>query len=258
MAQGVAEIAYANGFSVLLCDCGEKPERELEMLNVLDEKRVDGVIIAAPRVDSRLLIPAMAVHQNTVMINRQLSERCPPNMIGSIVSDDEEGGRKITELLLKHGHKTVGFLAGPKASYCSKRRMSGYQDVLSQAGVPLDPEIIHFCSPTVKGGHEATCQLLGQRPELTCLFCYNDLVAIGALQACTELGRRVPADLAIVGYDDIPMASWVNPQLTTCRVVFEEMGRLAMQLLVNYLGKCPEGCQNFVLQPTIIQRASAP
>lgn len=257
MAQGVADVAYAEGFSVLLCDCDEKPERELEMLHVLDEKRVDGVIVAAPRVDSQLLIPAMAVHPSVVLINRIFPEQPDSNVVGYVVNDDENGSKKITHLLLELGHQKVGFLAGPKASYGSKRRMVGYQGALADAGLPFDPNLILFCSPTVKGGRESTLRLLHEHPEITSLFCYNDLVAIGALQACAEIGRRVPEDLAIVGYDDIPMASWVNPPLTTCRVDFDGLGRLAMQLLIHHLEKCSDGCQNIVLQPEIVRRASA-
>jgi LacI family transcriptional regulator len=258
MAHGVAEIAYAEGFSVLLCDCEEEPERELEMVNVLVEKRVDGVIVAAPRLDSQRLIPSLATHRKAILINRQFDDPRLSNVIGYVVNDDEEGGRIATELLLTHGHKTVGFLAGPKASYGSIRRMSGYQNALAQAGVSYDEKLIENCAPTVKGGREAALKLLGSHPELTSLFCFNDLVAIGAIHACAELGRQVPGDLAIVGYDDIPMATWVKPPLTTCRVNVEEMGKLAMQLLISHLEKCPEGCQNIVLRPAIIQRASAP
>ena len=84
------------------------------------------------------------------------------------------------------------------------------------------------------------------------------MVAIGALQAAAQIGRKTPRDLAIVGYDDIPMASWVTPALTTCRVPFEEMGRLATGFLINHIDNCAQGCGNIVLHPQLIVRASAP
>ncbi len=261
MAHGITEVAYTEGFGVLLCDCEEDPERELEMLDVLDEKRVDGVIVAGPRVDSQRLIPALAQHPNVVIVNRQFDTRNHSTASGYVVNNDEAGGREITRLLLEHGHKTVGFLAGPKMSYGSQRRLSGYKEALANAHIPFDPNLIQYCSPTVAGGREATLQMLtNQRSgsHISSLFCFNDLVAIGALQACNELDKKVPEDLAIVGYDDIPMAAWVNPPLTTCHVAFEEMGRLAMQLLIDHLRECPEKCRNIVLQPEIILRASAP
>lgn len=257
IAQGVAQVAYAEDFSVLLCDCNEEPERELEMLHVLDDKRVDGVIIAAPRLNSLQLLPELERHRDVIIINRHFENGNHNSVIGYVVNDDQEGCRKAIEYLLNCGHSTVGFLAGPQASYGSQRRMLGYRQALLDAGVPFDPAIIRHCPPNVKGGQESARLLLNDHPEITSLFCFNDLVAIGALQTCTEIGKHIPEDIAIVGFDDIPMASWVNPPLTTCQVAFEEMGHLAMQLLIQHIGGCYEGCQNIVLQPHMVKRLSA-
>jgi LacI family transcriptional regulator len=100
--------------------------------------------------------------------------------------------------------------------------------------------------------------LLNDQPELSALFCYNDLVAIGALQACNELGRRVPADLAVVGYDDISLAALVTPALTTCRVPRHELGDHSMKLLLNHINGCIDECEEILLQPELVVRASAP
>jgi len=95
-------------------------------------------------------------------------------------------------------------------------------------------------------------------PELTALFCYNDVVAVGALQACADLGRQVPDDLAVVGFDDILLAALVIPPLTTCRVGRYEPGAQAMQLLLDQIDGCHDQCAEIVLQPEVIIRASAP
>ena len=258
MAHGITEVAYTEGIGVLLCDCEEDPERELEMLDILEEKRVDGVLVAAPRVDSRRLIPALAHHPNAVIINRQFKEQNSVTALGYVINDDEGGAREATRLLINKGHPAVGFLAGPQRSYGSQKRMDGYQQALRDADIPFNSNIVMYCAPTVKGGREAALHFLKQQPQITSLLCFNDLIAIGVLQACSQIGRRVPEDLAVVGHDDIPMASWVNPPLTTCRVLFEEMGRLAVQLLIDHLRDCPERCSNIVLTPEIVQRASAP
>jgi LacI family transcriptional regulator len=258
IAHGVMEVANEEGFSVLLNDCEEDPERELEALDVFDEKRVDGVIVAAPRVDSQRLFVALTQHSKAVIVNRHFADQQPAAEVGYVANDDQEGGRKITEFLLSHGHRLIGLLAGPKMSYGSQKRILGYDAALQAAGLSCDPNIILYCPPTFEGGYKTTARLLGEHPEVTALFCFNDLVAIGALQACVELGRRVPEDLAVVGYDDIPMASWVHPALTTCRVLFEEMGRLAVQLLIDQLRDCPGNCRDIILSPEIVRRASAP
>ncbi len=114
------------------------------------------------------------------------------------------------------------------------------------------------CQPSVEGGYEATRYLLGIYPQLTALFCYNDLVAVGALQACDELKRRIPQDLAIVGHDDIPVAALVSPALTTCRAPRYELGARAVNALLERLRDCPTDCSQIVLQPELVIRESAP
>jgi DNA-binding LacI/PurR family transcriptional regulator len=100
--------------------------------------------------------------------------------------------------------------------------------------------------------------MLSDHPELTAIFCYNDMVAIGALQACADLGRRVPDDLALVGFDDIPMAALVAPPLTTCHVPRYDLGDQAMRLLLKRIDGLAEMCDEIVLHPELIIRASAP
>jgi LacI family transcriptional regulator len=111
----------------------------------------------------------------------------------------------------------------------------------------------------VEGGRETAREFLSAQPELTALFCYNDLVAIGALQACADLGRAVPDDIAIVGFDDIPMAALVSPALTTCLVPRYDLGSAAMRLLLDKIsGSAGNGCGEVVFQPELVVRASAP
>jgi LacI family transcriptional regulator len=121
-----------------------------------------------------------------------------------------------------------------------------------------NPTWVRPCSYQVEGGKAAAHELLSDHPEITALFCYNDLVAIGALQACAELGRQVPQDLAIVGFDDIPIAALVTPALTTCRVPRQTLGEQAMQLLLDRIGGCTEECEELVLPTELVVRASAP
>lgn len=258
MAHGITKVAYSEGFSVLLCDCEEKPDRELAMLEVLDEKRVDGVVVAAPRSVSEKLLPLLARHPNAVVVNRLFQSTHASTASGYVVNDDKAGGYLVTKHLLASGHVAVGFLAGPETSYGSARRNLGYRKALEEFDLLYKHEIVRHCPPTVHGGKQVAKELVQDHPEIDALFCFNDLVAIGALQCCQQVGRKVPEDMAIIGYDDIPMASWVTPALTTCRVDSEEMGRLAIQLLIDHIAGCDEECENIVLTPTLIARNSAP
>ena len=258
IAHGVASVANVEGFGVLLCDCEEDTSLELTMLDVLDEKRVDGVIVAAPRTTSEELLPILARHQNVVVVNRLFDTEYKPTASGYVLNNDKTGAYLITQHLLRREHQTIGFLAGPASSYGSIRRMVGYTTALKENNIEVNPDIVRHCIPTVEGGRDATKQLIQEHPEITALFCFNDLVAIGALQCCHSLDLSVPDDLAIIGYDDIPMASWVTPTLTTCKVNFEDMGKAATHLLISHINNCAGECDNSVLEPQLIIRDSAP
>jgi LacI family transcriptional regulator len=258
IAHGVTSIANHESFGVLLCDCGEDTSLELTMLDVLEEKRVDGVILASPRAPTEKLLPSLARHPNIVMTNRLFDKTELPTAHGYVMSDDNLGGYLVTQHLVEKGHRNIGYLAGPATSYGSAQRMRGYQRVLEEQGLEFDPAIIRYCSPIVSGGKEAAIQLLHDHPEITALFCFNDLVAIGVLQCSHQIGRNIPENLAIIGYDDIPLASWVTPALTTCKVDFEAMGKAAMQLLIDHIDDCADDCNNLVLKPQLVIRNSAP
>jgi LacI family transcriptional regulator len=254
VARGAEQQAYAEGYNVFLCNTDEDPLREVAVLQSLEEKRVDGVVLCSSRLDESELQAALAPHPAAVLVNRRLEG----NGAGSVLIDDETGGWMATQHLLHAGHRAIGLLAGPPASHSGRERAKGYRAVLAAAGLSYNPAWTSHCSPVVQGGQETAGELLTTYPELTALFCYNDLVAVGALRASADLGRRVPDDLAIVGFDDISLAALVTPPLTTCRVPRHELGAQAMQLLLNQIDGCLEGYEEVVLRPELVIRASAP
>jgi LacI family transcriptional regulator len=254
VARGAEHVAYESDYNVFLCNTEEDRHRELTVLRSLEEKRVDGVVVCSSRLSEEELSRALASYPAAVLVNRQ------PIMDdgGVVLVDDEAGGGVMTRHLVQSGHRAIGFLAGPSSSYSGQLREKGYHDALAAAGLDCHPEWVHPCSPIVEGGREAALKLLVTHPELTALFCFNDLVAVGALQACSALGRAVPDDIAIVGFDDIPLAALVNPALTTCHVPRYELGAQAMRLLLDHIQGCSEGCESVAFRPTLIVRASAP
>lgn len=254
VARGVEDRASAGGYNVFVCNSGESPQRELAILESLEEKRVDGLVLCSSRLADDSLRAALDHYPAVVLVNR----RPPETQAGAILLADEEGARAATEHLLRSGHTAVGFLAGPLTSYSSRQRSKGYLAALAAAGIQSKPEWVRPCSYQVEGGRESALALLTSQPELTALFCYNDLVAVGALLACAQLGRRVPDDLAIVGFDDIPMAALVTPPLTTCHVPRYELGERATQLLLERIGGGSMPNEEIVLHTELIVRASAP
>ncbi len=254
VVRGVEDMAYDHGYNVFLCNTEEDPAREIDVLRSLEEKRVDGLVLCSSRLSDDELHEVIDRHPGTVLVNRRLAGE-PAR---SVQVDDELGGQLITGHLLEAGHRAVGFLAGPEASHSGRLRAKGYRAALAAAKLPYYADWVRTCAPTVGGGYRAASELLGTHPELTALFCYNDLVAVGALRACDELGQRVPDDVALAGYDDIPLAALVTPPLTTCRVPRYELGGEAVQLLLDQIeGSGDEGSE-IVLTPELVVRASAP
>jgi LacI family transcriptional regulator len=258
VARGVERAASEKGYSILVCDTEEDPQRELDVLELLLEKWVDGLVLCSSRLEQSKLQSILAQYPATVLVNKELEIENANFFIGCALINDKAGGQMATNHLIKSGHSVIGFLAGPPVSQSGCWREEGYRQALVEAGLPDRPELVVPCAPTVEGGQKAAAQLLAAHPEITALFCYNDLVAVGVIQACNATGRIVPDDLAIVGYDDIILAPLVTPPLTTCRVEREELGKLATELLLERLGGCAEECQKRILQPELIIRASAP
>jgi LacI family transcriptional regulator len=254
VVRGAEDRAGTAGYHVFVCNTDESPPRELSILESLEEKRVDGLVLCSSRLQDDALRAALEHHAAAVLVNRRLAGA----RVGAVVLADDTGARLAVHHLLQSGHRAVGFLAGPLTSYSSWQRAQGYRAALEAAGIAYNPNWVHSCSYEVKGGRETARTLLAGHPELTALFCYNDLVAVGALQACADMGRRVPGDLAIVGFDDIPMAAVVTPALTTCRVSRHRLGEQAMQMVLDRIDGCTEQCEEIILEPELVIRASAP
>lgn len=254
LVRGAEQEAYAEEYSVFLGNTDEDPQRELAIIRSLDEKRVDGLLLCSSRLSESELAAVAARFSAMVLVSRQIEQDC----VGTALIDDELGGRLVTEHLLNSGHRKIGVISGPQISLSTRGRLQGYRNALHAAGIPYNPDWVRHCSPVVSGGAQAARELLTSHPELTAFFCHNDLVAVGALQACSEAGLRVPDDFAIVGYDDIPLASLVTPTLTTCAVPRHELGARAMRLLLDQIKDCPDRQVKVIVKPELVVRASSP
>jgi LacI family transcriptional regulator len=252
IARGVEQVASTQGYTVLLCSTGEDASRELEVLHMLDERYVDGVIVCGLREEDTLLQKALSQFRAVVLVNRRLADETIP----AIMINDVLGGYLAVQHLLQLGHTAIGFVAGPITSYSGARRLQGYDQALAEAGIVHQADWVQHCIPTVAGGETAAHSLLANHPQLSALFCYNDLVAAGAMRDCMMSGRRVPEDIAIVGFDDIMLAGLMSPSLTTCHVPREEIGSQAVSMLFDCLKDDIERCHEIVVDPELVVRGS--
>jgi len=259
IAKGAEEAARAAGYSLLLCNTTEDPEREAQILANLEEKWVDGLVLCSSRLPDAVLGQFLARHRAAILVNRPLPvAEMPPDLpVVSVQVDDALGARLAVAHLVGQGRRRIAFLAGPPASYSGRARRDGYAAGLAAAGLALDPGLSLPCAPVLAGGIEAASRLLAARPDLEAFLCFNDLVAVGALQVLASAGRQVPQDVAVIGADDISLAALVTPALTTVRVVQHEIGARAVEALLRLVHGDDTGRATVMLRPELVVRQSA-
>jgi LacI family transcriptional regulator len=152
-----------------------------------------------------------------------------------VLTDNYGGAKQAVEHLYGRGHRHIAMLSGLETSPTRGRRVQGFLDTMATYNLPVTEEAVLGGLPTLESGYEAAMRLLRQNPQVTAIFAYNDLLALGAIKACKELGRRVPDDCAIIGFDDVQLASLVSPALTTIRLDKYDIGRQAMGRLLEML-----------------------
>lgn len=231
IARGVEDTAYREKYNIFLVNTAEDPAREMAALDSLWQKNVDGLILCSSRLPAELLEETIQRFPTVVLLNRELP--VPPQNTITININDQRGATEAIQYFLKKGRDQIAYLDGPASSTSAKRRLSGYRSALQQAGLPYDPQMVECCAPDTEGGRVATAALLTRRPGINAIYAFNDLVAVGAIQIVEELGKKVPEDIAIIGVDDIPLATIVRPQLTTLHINLRYIGHLAMRTLLD-------------------------
>ena len=228
MAGAEAELAR-HGYHMILTTLDEQPASRPEVLPVVQKGRVDGLILAGPKIPKPLIFSLLAADVPVVLVDNCLSQ-VPVNCI---LGDNEDGLYQATRHILDHGHRTVAFLSGPQGWVSNREREEGYRRAMGKAG--LEPRVINGDETTIASGQAMLAEALQRWPELTAICAVNDPVAIGAIRAAQQLGRAIPGDLALIGFDDISWAALNSPALSTVHVFKRRMGQLAARRLVELL-----------------------
>jgi len=251
VVRGVEETALDDGYSVILCDSNAEPERELACVRTLREKRVDGIIVTSSRVGN-LYVPLLEqLGVPIVLINNQHEGR----YVYSVRTDDFQGGQMVGAYLASLGHRQIAYISNPPNAHSSLQRLAGCRAALREHGVDIPDEWVAPGDGRISGGRAGMGLVLQRPPHPTAVFCYNDMTAIGALQAAKAAGLRVPDNLSLVGYDDIAFAVLVDPPLTTVAQDRYMLGQRAMGLTLSLLNK-QEEAGDIVLTPHLVERAS--
>jgi LacI family transcriptional regulator len=252
ISRGIADEAFEKGYSVFLCNTELDMQRELFHVNVLSNNQVDGIIFVAAGDQADSLDFLLHRKMPLVMIDRNV-----PNVEADVVLTDHQlGGFLATRHLLELGHTRIACIAGPSSISPSSERITGYRKALEQAGIVPDDDLIIRGDYHPQTGMDITQTILHIHPRPTAIFALNDLMAIGALRALAEAGYVVPRDMAVVGYDDLEIARFINPPLTTIAQPKKEIGRQAVNLVVERMSSKNRPPSRLVLPPELIVRRS--
>src|ERR1700737_4635202 len=250
--RGVEDVAAPRGFNVLLCNTDGLPERQRSHLQSLQARRVDGVIIASSFLKDPSVRELRRQHAAYVLVNRFSDEGEDP-FVGS---DDVLGGRLATAHLVALGHRRIGHLAGKSTVSTGVLRRRGYLAALADAGIDADPRLIAESGYTGDAGARGAERLLASDDPPTALFAVTDMTAVGAFGTARRMGLRIPQDVAIVGYNDIPLATRMAPPLTTVHVPIHDFGSAAARLLLEQVETGATTRRRVVFNPELVVRGS--
>lgn len=231
VAAGIENVARLKGYAVFLANSNADPAREVAAVRSFQERRVDGVIVMASRVGA-LYMPLLAELQVPIVL---VDNQHPGVFAHSISIDDRGGAGLAVSHLLALGHRRIGYIGDRHGMQSDVDRLDGYAEALAAAGIEFSRVYVAQGNGRPDGGLDAMRTLLALKEPPTAVFCYNDMTAIGALRALYQAGCRVPEDVSVVGFDDLQMAPFLEPPLTTVRQPKAEMGQRAASILMDLL-----------------------
>jgi len=231
LVKGVEEAARQNGYSILLEDTSEDPEKEATAIQVMLAERVDGLLITPVQSARDTLEEVLESEFPTVLMGRYF----PDLKIPYVVTDDVRGAILATKHLIDLGHRNIAHVGGPLHISSAQDRLSGYRQTLQAYGIPIREEYVLTGAVTLEDGYEAGKELLKLKPLPTAVFAYSDFVAIGLMQSLLDEGLCIPDDVSLIGYDNIIFSAYTRVPLTTVEISKRDLGREAVKLLLRLL-----------------------
>jgi DNA-binding LacI/PurR family transcriptional regulator len=228
LVQGVEETAERNGYSVFLSSSYRNADRELEVVRSFHERRASGIITTGSQIDDGYLQLSDQFPLPIVLTNR----RTYPH---SVYVDKVSGARQAVEHLTQLGHRRIAFIGGRHGHRSSLERLTGYRQGLEENDLPPEDSLIFDGEGTLASGIKAVEQILAMPQPPTAIFCFNDLTAMGVIRGLNQANAQVPRDYSVVGFDDLEMASYCCPSLTTVHQPTHRLGQCAINMLLKLI-----------------------
>jgi DNA-binding LacI/PurR family transcriptional regulator len=252
--RGIEDAARHEGYSVIIANTDQNADREKQAVELLLNKRIDGLILGAPAHAGAEDIQMLARFGIPLVL---LMRTSPSADVDCVINDNFEGGYEITKFLLDTGCEDPYFLSMPEQNQSSLIRLEGSRKALAELGRDMPDNRVRHCEPYIDAGCQAMHHLLDQGVRRGCICCGCDLIAIGAIQAVQSRHLSVPDDFRITGYDDIELAEYLSVPLTTMRQPAEEIGREGARQLIEHIRNPDKPPRTTLLRSTLIRRRSA-
>ena len=249
---GIERICFDLGYNIIIGNANDDPERELSYLNVLLSRQVDGVLLISTGAYKESLELLATYNIPVVLVDRSSQS----DDVDEILTANKQGGLLATRHLLQLGHTRIGCITGPSLLTPGAERVAGYYDALKAAGIPVDEKLVKSGNFDHESGYRACRDLLAEEFPPTAIFAGNDLMAVGVLCAIHEANMCVPADISVIGFDDIPLASYSVPRLTTISQPSHQLGQAAVECLIDRLKNPEKSVQRDILSVSFVERDS--
>jgi len=255
--RAIEKVAHSRGYSVLLGDTQGSEKREQEFATMVASRQADGIILMSHRLPFDLGAGGLSIDKLPPIVNG--CEFTGHQEIPSVAIDDTLAAMDATKHLLDFGHRKIAVITGDMKSSSSRDRLAGFRAAMSQFGLSADEELIAYSEYSLQGGETAAETLLLRKNRPTAIFCFSDEIAVGCMYALRRHNFNVPDDISVMGFDDIPIASYISPPLSTIAQPTEEIGAACATLLLDIIeGKNPENVRKILPHRLVVRESTKP
>ena len=243
--RGISSRLRKEGYHIIVASSHDEEDEVKTLISLLRSGRVDGMILMMPSIQNVNVFKNSLTHTPVVYLSTGINT----SQSTTVVLDNYQGAKDITEHLIEHGHQRIGFIHGAPHNYDSQQRYKGYVDALKDHNLESSILIESHGNFTEASGFKSAMELLNQKPRPTAIFAANDAMAIGTIEAAKRMSLKIPGDVAVVGFDDISTAQYIDPTLTTVKVPVYKVGQIVGRSLFNQL---KDGKKNYIEEKIVI------
>lgn len=251
--RGIEELAYENNYAIIMCNFGQDEKKEKLYLEILQSEAIDGLIVAPAHEDDPLLKKMVKDGLPVVCVDRGLKDA----NVDVVLVDNVTGSFNAVDYLIKSGYKRIAYIAGLQAIPSSRLREKGYRKALELNGIAFDEDLVKFGNSKHESGVALCDELLKLPNPPDAIFTGNNLITLGALETIHKWKLNIPEDIAIIGFDDMQWSSSLNPPLTAVRQPAMEIGKRAVELLIQRIKDPERSCIQMTLNTELMKRSSS-